>query len=97
MKSLALTINLRLPDGVSYSVQTRDREKDKRLVWGGSPEHEHNDDSAMHHHSEENDGNSSSILHDRTEDDRAYRIDNAEADHNIADLGDSKSTGYIRL
>lgn len=51
----------------------------------------------MDHHAQENNGDSAGVLHDRSKDDGANGIDNTEADHNVPDLTDAQSTGYVGL
>lgn len=92
-----VTVNLRLPNGVADSPQTGYGEEYMRCVRMRSPVHQDADNNRVNQEAQEHERESARILHERAEEQRAYRVHHAETDHHVADAGDAQCARDVSL
>lgn len=92
-----LTVDLCLPDGVSDTPQAGDGEEDERRLRVRPPVQQDDDETGVNSGAQEHERDAADELHDGAEDDGADRVDDAEADHDVADVVDAVRAGHVRL
>jgi len=92
-----LTAHLSLPDGVADAPQSRYGEEQFGVVGMGTPHDQDPYEYRVNNETQHHQRQSSDVLHNGSEQQRAYCVDHAKAYHHVPDGWNAQGAGHVRL